>query len=177
MDVNDDTQLIVNQIIKESDVPVVVDADGINCLSVNIDVLRDSKAPVVITPHPGEMAKLYGKDVSFVQENRIKCAKYFAMEYGCIVVLKGANTVVTDGVNVFVNTTGNPGMAMGGTGDMLTGMIASFVAQGLTPFDSAVSAVYIHGLCGDITAKEMSQRGMTVDNMLELLGALMIEFE
>ncbi|MDE6659383.1 MAG: NAD(P)H-hydrate dehydratase [Eubacterium sp.] len=175
--VNDDTQLIVNQVIKESNVPVVVDADGINCLSVNIDVLRDSKAPIILTPHPGEMARLIHQEVSFVQENRIDCAKSFAKEHGCIVVLKGANTVVTDGVNAFVNTTGNPGMAMGGTGDMLTGMIASFIAQGLTPFDAAVSGVYIHGLCGDITAREISQRGMTVDNMLELLGALMIDFE
>ena len=175
--VNDDTQLLINQIVKESEVPVVIDADGINSVSVNIDVLKDSKAPVVLTPHPGEMARLIGKDISFVQKNRIKCAKAFAMEYGCIVVLKGANTIVTDGVNVFVNTTGNAGMAMGGTGDMLTGMIASFIAQGAAPFHAAASAVYIHGLCGDIAARELSQRGMTVDDMLELLGALMIEFE
>ncbi len=175
--VNDDTQLLINQIVKESEVPVVIDADGINSVSVNIDVLKDSKAPVVLTPHPGEMARLIGKDISFVQKNRIKCAKAFAMEYGCIVVLKGANTIVTDGVNVFVNTTGNAGMAMGGTGDMLTGMIASFIAQGAVPFHAAASAVYIHGLCGDIAARELSQRGMTVDDMLELLGALMIEFE
>lgn len=175
--VNDDTQLLINQIVKESKVPVVIDADGINSLSVNIDILKDSKAPVVLTPHPGEMARLIGKDISYVQKNRIGCAKAFANEYGCIVVLKGANTVVTDGVNVLVNTTGNAGMAMGGTGDMLTGMIASFIAQGMIPLNAAVSAVYIHGLCGDITSKELSQRGMTVDDMLELLGALMIEFE
>ncbi|MDE6111572.1 MAG: NAD(P)H-hydrate dehydratase, partial [Eubacterium sp.] len=174
---NDDTQLLINQIVKESEVPVVIDADGINCLSVNIDVLKDSKASIVLTPHPGEMARLLNKDVAFVQENRIDCAKAFAKEYGCIVVLKGANTVVTDGVNVLVNTTGNAGMAMGGTGDMLTGMIASFIAQGMTPFNAAASAVYIHGMCGDITARELSQRGMTVNDMLDLMGALMIEFE
>lgn len=175
--VNDDTQLLINQIVKESEAPVVIDADGINSLSVNIDILKDSKAPVILTPHPGEMARLAHKDISFVQENRIDCAKTLAKEYGCIVVLKGANTVVTDGVHVLVNTTGNAGMAMGGTGDMLTGMIASFVAQGMNPFNAAVSAVYIHGLCGDITARELSKRGMTVNDMLELLGALMIEFE
>lgn len=175
--VNDDTQILINQIVKESRVPVVVDADGINSLAMNIDVLKDSKAPVVLTPHPGEMARLIGKDISYVQANRIENAKNFATEYGCIVVLKGANTVVTDGINVFVNITGNAGMAMGGTGDMLTGMIASFIAQGIAPFDAAASAVYIHGLCGDVTARELSQRGMTVDDMLELLGALMIEFE
>lgn len=175
--VNDDTQLIMNQIVKESDVPVVIDADGINSISLNIDVLKDSKAPVVLTPHPGEMARLIGKDAVFVQKNRIACAKAFATDFGCIVVLKGANTVVTDGMNVLVNTTGNAGMAMGGTGDMLTGMIASFIAQGMAPFNAASSAVYIHGLCGDIAARELSQRGMTVNDMLELLGALMIEFE
>lgn len=175
--VNDDTQLIVNQIVKDSDVPVVIDADGINSISLNIDVLKDSKAPVVLTPHPGEMARLIGKNAAFVQKNRIACAKAFAKDFDCIVVLKGANTVVTDGVNVLVNTTGNAGMAMGGTGDMLTGMTASFIAQGMAPFNAAASAVYIHGLCGDIAARELSQRGMTVNDMLELLGALMIEFE
>lgn len=174
---NDDTQVLLNQIVKESNVPVVIDADGINSIIQNIDVLKDSKAKLVLTPHPGEMARLVNEDASYVQQNRIDVAKAFAKEYGCIVVLKGANTVVTDGKAIFVNTTGNAGMAMGGTGDMLTGMIASFIAQGISPFDSAVSAVYIHGLCGDITAKEISQRGMTVDDMLELLGALMIEFE
>ena len=139
--------------------------------------MKDSKAQLVLTPHPGEMARLINEDISYVQSNRIDTARAFAKEYNCIVVLKGANTVVTDGIEVFANTTGNAGMAMGGTGDMLTGMIASFAAQGITPFDAAKCAVYIHGLCGDITAQEISQRGMTVKDMLELLGALMSEFE
>lgn len=174
---NDDTQVLFNQIIKESEVPVVIDADGINSIIPNIDVLKDSKAKLILTPHPGEMARLIQEDVSYVQQNRISSAKAFSKEYGCIAVLKGANTVVTDGKDVFINTTGNAGMAMGGTGDMLTGMMASFIAQGIRPFDAAACAVYIHGLCGDITAKEISQRGMTVEDMLDLLGALMIEFE
>ena len=174
---NDDTQVLCNQIIRESEAPVVLDADGINSILLNIDVLREAKAPLVLTPHPGEMARLINEDVSYVQNNRIDVAKAFASEYGCTVVLKGANTIVTDGKNVFVNTTGNAGMAMGGTGDMLTGMIASFIAQGISPLDAACCGVYIHGLCGDITAKEISQRGMGVEDMLELLGALMIEFE
>ena len=174
---NDDTQVLCNQIIRESEAPIVLDADGINSILLNIDVLREAKAPLVLTPHPGEMARLINEDVSYVQRNRIDVAKAFANEYGCILVLKGANTVVTDGKSVFVNTTGNAGMAMGGTGDMLTGMIASFIAQGLEPLDAAASAVYIHGLCGDITAKEISQRGMTIEDLTELLGSLMIEFE
>lgn len=174
---NDDTQVIINQVVRESKVPVVLDADGINSILSNIDVLKDSKAQIVLTPHPGEMARLINEDVLYVQENRMDAAKAFAKEFGVILVLKGANTVVTDGKSVFVNTTGNPGMAMGGTGDMLTGMIASFIAQGIQPYNAAKCAVYIHGLCGDITAKEISTLGMTVENMLELLGALMSEFE
>jgi NAD(P)H-hydrate epimerase len=123
------------------------------------------------------MARLIGEDTAYVQSNRIDVAKAFAKENDVIVVLKGANTIVTDGNQVFVNTNGNAGMAMGATGDMLTGMIGSFLAQGISPMDSAKSAVFIHGLCGDITAQELSQRGMTVDDMLSLLGALMSEFE
>lgn len=174
---NDDTQVLVNQIIKESKVPVILDADGINSVIPNIDVLKDSLSDIVITPHPGEMARLINESALYVQENRIDVAGAFAKEYGCIVVLKGTNTVITDGKELFVNTTGNAGMAMGGTGDMLTGMIASFIAQGISPFNAAKCAVYIHGLCGDITAEEISTRGMTVEDMLELLGALMSEFE
>lgn len=174
---NDDTQVLTNQIIRECDVPIVLDADGINCILPNIDILREAHSDVVITPHPAEMARLVNENTAYVQRNRIAVAKAFANEYGCIVVLKGANTVVTNGDDVFVNTTGNAGMAMGGTGDMLAGMIGSFIAQGMDSFNSAICAVYIHGLCGDITAQELSQRGMTVDDMLELLPALLSEFE
>lgn len=174
---NDDIQVIVGQIIKTSEVPIVLDADGINAIVPFIDIIKDKKAPIVITPHPAEMARLIGENVAHVQANRISVAKAFASENDCIVVLKGANTIVTDGSQVFVNMTGNAGMAMGGTGDMLTGMTASFIAQGMRAFDAAKSAVYIHGLCGDITAGELSQRGMTVDDMLSLLGALMSNFE
>lgn len=174
---NDDTQVITGQVIKTSNVPVVLDADGINAVVPFIDIIRDKNAPLVMTPHPGEMARLIGETVDYVQQNRIDVAKAFAKENDIILVLKGANTVVTNGREVFVNTTGNPGMAMGGTGDMLSGMIGSFIAQGIEPFEAAKSAVFIHGYCGDITAGELSERGMTVDDMLSLLGALMSEFE
>ena len=133
--------------------------------------------PVVLTPHPGEMARLLSSSVSDIQSNRINIAKKFAEEYGVVLVLKGANTIVTDGNEVFVNLNGNPGMAMGGAGDMLSGMIGSFVAQGISPFDAAKAAVFIHGRCGDITAKSLSMRSMTVCDMLNTLGTLMSEFE
>ena len=155
----------------------MLDADGINAVSPFIDILKDKKAPLVVTPHPAEMARLVDESVQYVQSHRIETAKAFAEENYAIVVLKGANTVVTDGTDVYVNTNGNSGMAMGGTGDMLTGMIASFIAQGISPIEAAKSAVFIHGYCGDITAAELSQRGMTVDDMISLLGALMSEFE
>ncbi|MGN0521580.1 MAG: NAD(P)H-hydrate dehydratase [Eubacterium sp.] len=174
---NDDIQVIVGQIIKTSEAPVILDADGINAVTPFIDIIKDKKAPLVITPHPGEMARLIGETVEYVQQNRADIAKAFARENDVVVVLKGANTIVTDGKELCFNTTGNPGMAMGGTGDMLSGIIGAFIAQGLNPFNAAKAAVYIHGLCGDITAKELSQRGMTVDDMISLLGALMSEFE
>lgn len=174
---NDDTQVVVGQIIKTSEVPVVLDADGINAIVPFIDIIKDKKAPLVLTPHPAEMARLIGEDVCYVQSNRIVTARAFAQENDAVVVLKGANTIVTNGEDVFVNTTGNPGMAMAGSGDMLTGMIAAFIAQGIQPFEAAKSAVYIHGQCGDITAAELSQRGMSVNDMISLLGALMSEYE
>lgn len=174
---NDDVQVIVGQIIKTSQVPIVLDADGINAVVPFIDIIRDKKAPLVITPHPAEMARLIGESTQYVQSHRIEVAKAFAAENDAIVVLKGANTVVTDGKEVFVNTNGNAGMAMGGTGDMLAGMTGSFLAQGIPALEAAKSAVFIHGFCGDITASELSQSGMTVDDMLSILGALMSEFE
>ena len=175
--VNDDTADLVAQVLQKATVPVILDADGINCLKERISIIKEIKAPVVLTPHPGEMARLLSKSVAEIQADRIGIAKRFAEEYGVVLVLKGANTVVTDGESVFVNMTGNPSMAMGGTGDMLSGMIGAFAAQGLRPFDAAKAGVYIHGLCGDAAAKQYSQRGMLVCDMTEQLGALMSEFE
>lgn len=174
---NDDTQVICDQVIKTSEAPVILDADGINAIAPFIDILQDKKAPLVITPHPAEMARLINESTDYVCAHRREVAEGFAKEHGVIVVLKGANTIVTDGETTYFNTTGNPGMAMGGTGDMLTGMIGSFAAQGMDLMNAAVCAVYIHGLCGDITARELSERGMTVEDMISLLGALMSEFE
>ena len=152
-------------------------ADGINAVAPFIDIVKDKKAPLIITPHPGEMARLIGESVDYVCSHRLEVAKAFAKENDVIIVLKGANTIVTNGVDVYFNTTGNPGMAMGGTGDMLAGIIGSFAAQGIEPIEACKAAVYIHGRCGDIAAQEISTRGMTVDDMIYVLGALMSEFE
>ena len=175
--VNEDTKEICEFVLKNSEVPVILDADGINCINRRISILKEVKAPIVLTPHPLEMARLISKSTAEIQENRIKTAKEFAKENGIILVLKGANTVVTDGEKVFVNLTGNPSMAMGGTGDMLSGMIGAFVAQNMSALDAAKCAVYIHGLCGDYAAEKLSQRGILVCDMIEQLGALMSIFE
>lgn len=170
---NDDTRILVNYILKNANCPVILDADGINCLSRCINIIKDVKAPTVLTPHPGEMARLIDKTPAEIQKDRINIAKNFATENNVILVLKGANTIVTDGKEVFVNTTGNPSMAMGGSGDMLSGMLGAFIAQGIAPFDAAKAAVYLHGLCGDLAAERLSTRGTAVCDMTELLGTLM----
>ena len=176
MGVSDDTRKITEFVLKNSKVPVILDADGINCITLSIDILKDVKVPVVLTPHPGEMSRLVSKSVEEVQSNRVEVAKDFAKKYGVLIALKGANTVVTDGETVFVNMSGNPAMAMGGTGDMLSGIIGSFVAQGINPYDATKAGVFIHGLSGDNVSKAISQRGITVFDMIDRLGALMSEF-
>ncbi len=175
--VNDDTREIVSDVLKKAKSPVILDADGINCINQRISILREIKAPIVLTPHPGEMAGLISKQVAEIQENRIEISKTFAREMHVVLVLKGANTVVTDGYEVFVNTTGNPGMAMGGSGDMLSGMLGAFIAQGLSPFDAAKAAVFLHGLSGDMAASLYGEKGMLVSDMTEQLGVLMSEIE
>ena len=151
--VNDDTCAVVKTVLEKAESPIILDADGINCIKPCISILKEIKVPVVLTPHPGEMARLISKQVAEIQENRIEISKKFAKEMHVVLVLKGANTVVTDGDEVFVNTTGNPGMAMGGSGDMLSGMTGAFIAQGLSPFDAAKAAVYLHGLSGDAPSR------------------------
>lgn len=177
MGVNDDTVAVTEEVLKNAECPVILDADGINAINQRISIIRDIKVPIVLTPHPGEMARLISKQVAEIQANRINTAKAFAKENRIILVLKGANTVVTDGNQVFVNVTGNPAMAMGGCGDMLSGMLGAFVAQGVDPFEAAKAAVYIHGLCGDLTAQKLSAKGMLVSDMIDRLGTLMSDFE
>ncbi len=170
---NDDTAFLCEYVARNAKCPLIIDADGINCLGERINIIKDIKVPTVLTPHPGEMARLISKTPAEIQQDRLNVAKTFARENHVVLVLKGANTIVTDGKSVFVNMTGNPAMAMGGTGDMLSGMLGAFVAQGLTALDAAKAAVYIHGLCGDEAAKRFSLRGTAVCDMTELLGTLM----
>lgn len=172
-----ETGEMVKNLLRTANCPVVLDADGINAVQGNIDILGECRGNLVLTPHPGEMGRLINEDAAFVQQHRVEVARSIAKDFRIVIVLKGANTIVTDGLHTFVNTKGNPGMAKGGTGDMLAGMIAGFAAQGMPPFEAAKAAVYIHSVVGDICAEELSQRGMTVSDMLELLPAYLSKFE
>lgn len=157
-------------IIKNSEIPMVLDADGINILSQDINIIRERKAPLIISPHPKEMSRLTGLSVLEIENNRIKAAADFAENYKVTVILKGANTVVacSDG-EIFINTTGNSGMASGGSGDVLSGIIVSLLAQGYSEKDAAVTAVYIHGLAGDFAAKRLTKRSMLASDIIEEL--------
>lgn len=173
----DDVCDIVYEIIKNAQCPIIIDADGINSVALNIDILKAAKAPIVMTPHPGEMSRLLGCSIEEIQTSRIEKATQFAQDYGVTLVLKGANTVVASPKAAYINLTGNSGMAKGGSGDLLAGMTASFVAQGMEPFYAALCAVYIHGRAGDIVKLELSERGMIPTDMLQILPSLLSEYE
>lgn len=149
--------------------PVVVDADGINALARHMDILRERHHPTILTPHPGEFARL-GGDVS---QGREAAAISFAKEYGCILCLKGHGTVVTEGQHCYRNPTGNPGMAVGGSGDVLAGIVVSLIGQGIAPLEATACASWIHGAAGDICAERMGQYGLLPSDLLEVLPQLM----
>jgi len=160
------TQSLVRKIVAKTDKSTVIDADGLNALIGHLDLLR--RKNIIITPHPGEMARLLGVSIKKVQGKRKDIAKKFAKDYKVTVVLKGHNTVVADyRDNLYINKTGNPGMATAGSGDVLTGMIGAFLGQGLNPFNAAKYAVYLHGLAGDLAAKEKTQLGMIASDIIK----------
>lgn len=152
---SDDTLSILKLVLQEAKCPIVIDADGLNVLSGKLDILKDANQDIVITPHPGEMARLLNEDTESINKNRIEISEKFASDYNVIVLLKGHNTVVTDGNKVYVNTTGSSAMATGGMGDCLTGMIASLIGQGINPLESSYAAAFIHGYIGDSLAEKM----------------------
>lgn len=170
----DDIAELVSALISVTTKPMVLDADGINAIAADPSILRTAMAPVIITPHPGEMSRLTGKTTAQVQKSRYRTARDFASEYGVTVVLKGANTIIAlpDG-NVYVNLTGNNGMAKGGSGDILAGMMASFLSQGMNYDEAAVNAVYYHGVLGDKCLEEHSPRTMLPRDMLEKISSIM----
>lgn len=152
---NEDTLNILEKTLSNSEKTVVVDADAINCASHNIGMIRNRKCKIVMTPHTGEMSRITGMSIDYIEENRLDTAKKFASKNNVILVLKGHDTIVTDGVKAAINSTGNSAMASGGMGDCLTGMIAGFSAQGYDAFEAACMAVYVHGMCGDRLSSNM----------------------
>lgn len=161
-------------LIENSTVPLVIDADGLNNLCSIKDVLLKKSCGIVLTPHPGEMSRLTGIDIKTINENRVEVARDFAIKYGCIVLLKGSSTVVTDGDRTYINTTGNPGMASAGSGDVLTGIIVSLIGQGYGLYDSAVLGAYIHGAAGDLAYKKYGY-GIKAGDIAECVAEVMKE--
>ncbi|MCS7309466.1 MAG: NAD(P)H-hydrate dehydratase [Armatimonadetes bacterium] len=165
----------LRRLLEATQVPCVLDADALNCLALEPGVLPEERPPLVLTPHPGEMARLMGMDTGSVQADRLGVAQQAAQRFEAVVVLKGARTVVaTPDGRLWVNPTGNPGMATGGSGDVLTGVIAGLLAQeGVNLEDAAVAGVYLHGLAGDLAAREVGMAGMIAGDILRYLPQAM----
>jgi len=162
------TQALVRKIAGNIDKPMVIDADGINALAGHLQYLKEK---MVLTPHPGEMARLLGISAAKVQQDRKTIAVNFARQHKVVLVLKGHNTLVCGNKGDFyLNRTGNPGMATAGSGDVLTGMIAAFLAQGLDSFKAAKYAVYLHGLAGDLAAKEKTQISLIASDIIDKIS-------
>ena len=163
------TLAVVRVVLEKAECPVVVDADGINVLSAHRDLLRGRKLPTILTPHDGEFARLGG----IMGENRMSAAAALAEELGCVVLLKGHETCITDGTDGYINPTGNPGMAVGGSGDVLAGVITALLGAGLPPLEAAACGAWLHGAAGDRCAAELGQYGMLPTDMLSALPRLM----
>jgi NAD(P)H-hydrate epimerase len=163
-----ETRELVRRIIRKSPIPVVVDADGLNHLAGWLDGLEDTEAPVVLTPHPGEMARLLGVSTNTLKQDRITCARQFAVGHHVHLVLKGTRTVCADpDGRICINPTGNAGMASGGMGDVLTGMIAGLMTQGLEPAAACQAAVYLHGAAADSLAASRGPYGYLAGDVMD----------
>lgn len=173
-----DTKALVRSVLQHANVPVVLDADGINAVCDDIDMIREAKAPVILTPHPGEAARLLGCTAREVQADRMAACAALCEKAGATVVLKGAGTIVSaDGKRFSINLTGNAGLATAGTGDVLAGMLLGFLCLGLSPLEAAVAAAHIHGLAGDAVAEEAALCSVTPSKMLGVLPKVLSQFE
>ena len=163
------TLAAVKAVLERFDGPVVVDADGINILAAHKDILRGRAVSTILTPHDGEFARLGG----VVGNDRAAAAENMARQLGCIMLLKGHETVITDGVETYINHTGNPGMAVGGSGDVLAGILVSLLGQGIAPLEAAACGAWLHGAAGDLCAARMGQYGMLPGDMVSALPRLL----
>lgn len=160
---------VLQAVLTHAACPVVVDADGITLLVPHMDILRGREAPTILTPHDGEFARLFGP----VGEDRMASAREAALESRGIVLLKGHRTCITDGTREYRNPTGNPGMAVGGSGDVLAGILTSLLGQGLEPLEAAACAAWLHGKAGDLCAGELGEYGMLPTDLLDFLPRLL----
>ena len=160
---------VVKAVLETAACPVVLDADGINLIAAHKDVVRGRTAPTILTPHAGEFARLGGE----IGTDRIAAAERMAQELNCIMLLKGHHTVITDGSLTYINPTGNPGMAVGGSGDVLAGMVSALLGLGIDPLLSAACGAWLHGAAGDLCAAEIGQYGMLPTDMLHVLPRLL----
>jgi NAD(P)H-hydrate epimerase len=167
---------MIPPLLEKIQAPVVLDADGLNALEHNTERLKGRHAPLIMTPHPGEFARLLGRDIASVQAERREAAARFAAEHGLIMVLKGHGTVVTDGRRIYINTTGNPGMATGGTGDVLSGVIAALLGQRLDAFAAAQLGVHLHGLAGDLARDDLGEVSLIASDLLDYLPRAFRQF-
>jgi hydroxyethylthiazole kinase-like uncharacterized protein yjeF len=160
----------LHDILRQIHLPTVVDADGINALAAHPSGLGDQHAPLVLTPHPGELARLRRATTGQIQADRLAAAQETAQAFGAVVVLKGAHTIIAEPAGqLTINPTGNAGMATAGTGDVLSGMIGTLLGQGYEPGLAACLAVYVHGLAGDMAAATLGQRSMTAGDVVDYL--------
>ena len=161
----------VNTVLKRAKGPVIIDADGINCLQNDLDILKSSNCDIVITPHLGEMARITKLSIKYIEEHRREVAEEFAKKYGIVVLLKGKNTIITDGCKTFMNPTGNSAMASGGMGDTLTGIISALIGQGLSTLNGTVCGAYVHGKAGDILSEDMYS--LLARDVIEMIPCVM----
>ncbi|HEB13059.1 MAG TPA: NAD(P)H-hydrate dehydratase [Actinobacteria bacterium] len=171
------TATLVQQLVTSIENPLIIDADGLNALAPKPDLLSKRPGPTVLTPHPGELGHLLGVSPSMIQSDRLSWAEAASNDWKVTVILKGARTIIAGGDCLHVNPTGNPGMATAGTGDILAGMLAGLVAQGLPPYPASVLATYLHGLAGDIAVKYRTELALVATDLLHYLPAAIKEIE
>ncbi|MDK2930947.1 MAG: ADP-dependent NAD(P)H-hydrate dehydratase / NAD(P)H-hydrate epimerase [Bacillota bacterium] len=175
LSMHSETAQLVRNIVMTTSVPAVIDADGLNAIAQDPGTLKTSKAPIVLTPHPGEMARLTGLSVHEIKRDRLSVTMKAAAQWGKVVVLKGARTVIADpSGEAHINPTGNSGMATAGSGDVLTGLIAGLLAQGVSALEAAVLGTYVHGLAGDIAAARRGEMGMIAGDILECVPEALV---
>ena len=175
--ISDDNAKILREVIKTAKCPLVIDADGINLLAQSIDIIKQASAPIILTPHPGEMSRLTGKSIAEIEGNRVEIAKQFSDNFNVITVLKGSETLVATPSNIYKNIIGNPGMATGGSGDTLAGILAAFLAREKDTEFAVTSAVYVHSAAGDLAAEELSQTAMLPSDIIDKLPCLFKKLE